>query len=74
MPMGVIEELRALGSVVDRLVEKFPEVPRDEIEDVVYDEHRSLDRGRVRDYVPILVEHDARDRLRRRPEYRFRSR
>lgn len=61
--MGINEELRALGGVVDRLVEKFPAIPRAEIENVVQQEHRSLDFGRVRDYVPILVEHAARDRL-----------
>ncbi len=63
--MGVSEELRALGGIVDRSVEKFPAVPRDKIEDVVQQEHRSLDTGRVRDFVPILVEHAARDRLTR---------
>jgi hypothetical protein len=61
--MGVTEELRALAVVVDRLAEKFPEVPREHIEDLVQQEHRSLDRGRVRDFVPLLVEHSARDRL-----------
>lgn len=63
--MGVIEELRALDHVVDRLAERYPAVPRDQIEDIVAEEHRSLDAGRLRDYVPILVEHAVRDRLRR---------
>ena len=62
--MGVIEELRALDHVVDRLVEKYPTVPRTQIEDIVEQEHRSLDAGRLRDYVPILVEHAVRNRLR----------
>ena len=61
--MGVIEELRALDGVVDRLAEKFPDMSRDQIEDVVQQEHRSLDTGRVRDFIPLLVEHAARDRL-----------
>ncbi|MFJ6026599.1 three-helix bundle dimerization domain-containing protein [Pseudarthrobacter sp. NPDC092424] len=63
-PNGVIEELRALGHVVDRLAEKYPDLPREHIEVIVEQEHRSLDSGRVRDYVPILVEHAVRDRLR----------
>lgn len=62
--MGVIEEMRALRDVVDRLAEKYPAVSRKHIEDIVEQEHRSLDTGRVRDYVPILVEHAVRDRLR----------
>lgn len=63
--MGVNEELRALSHVVDRLVDKYPAVPREHIEDIVQEEHRLLDAGRVRDYVPILVEHAAKDRLNR---------
>lgn len=63
--MGVNEELRALGHVVDRLADKYPTVPREDIEDIVQQEHRSLDAGRVRDYVPILVEHAAKERLNR---------
>ncbi|MEW1808911.1 three-helix bundle dimerization domain-containing protein [Pseudarthrobacter sp. NPDC080039] len=61
--MGFNEELRALGHVVDRLVDKYPDVPREEIEEIVQQEHHSLDEGRVRDYVPILVEPAAKDRL-----------
>jgi hypothetical protein len=63
--MGVSEELRALGDVVDRLAAKFPALPRERIEDVVQQEHRLLDSGRVRAFVPVLVEHAARDRLSR---------
>lgn len=63
--MGVNEEVRALGHVVDRLADKYPAVPREHIEEIVQQEHRLLDTGRVRDYVPILVEHAAKDRLNR---------
>ena len=62
--MGVIEELRALDHVVDRLAQKYPAVQRKHIEDIVEQEHRALEAGRLRDYVPILVEHAAKDRLR----------
>ncbi|MBT2248117.1 hypothetical protein JHV56_05310 [Arthrobacter sp. BHU FT2] len=62
--MGVSEEVRAMSAVVDRLAAKHPDVARQVIEDVVQDEHRSLDAGRLRDFVPVLVEHAARDRLR----------
>ena len=62
-PMRVTEELRALAVVVNRLVEKFPKVPEEQIEDVIQQERRSLDSGRARDFVPLLVEHSARDRL-----------
>lgn len=57
--------MRALGDVVDRLAAKFPALPRERIEDVVLQEHSLLDSGRVRAFVPVLVEHAARDRLSR---------
>ncbi|MFD2364824.1 MULTISPECIES: three-helix bundle dimerization domain-containing protein [unclassified Arthrobacter] len=63
--MGVSEELRALAEVVDRLAARFPGLSREQIEDVVQQEHRLLDTGRVRAFVPVLVEHAARDRLAR---------
>lgn len=63
--MGVNEEARALADIVDRLAGKYPKIRRDHIEDIVQQEHRSLDAGRVRDYVPLLVEHAAKDRLNR---------
>lgn len=56
-------EVRALMAVVDRLAERFPEEPRSVIENVVAEEHRVLDDGPIRDYVPVLVERAARFRL-----------
>lgn len=61
--MGVSEELRALGEVVDRLAARFPALSREQIEEVVQQEHSMLDTGRVRAFIPVLVEHAARDRL-----------
>jgi hypothetical protein len=65
--VGVCEELQALAGVVDRLAGKFPDVPREIVEEVVQQEHGSLDAGRVRDFVPVLVEHAARERLKAWP-------
>ena len=56
-------EARALMAVVERLAERFPNEQRSVIEDVVAEEHGSLDEGRIRDYVPILVERAAKLRL-----------
>ena len=56
-------ETEALQAVVDRLAERFPGEPRSVIEDVVAHEHSLFDEGRVRDYVPILVERAAKLRL-----------
>jgi hypothetical protein len=59
------EELKAIGKVVDRLVERFPSVPRSNIEEAVREEHGALENGRVRDFVPVLVERAAKARLSR---------
>jgi hypothetical protein len=61
-----------IRSVVDRLAARYPQAPRAHVENVVAHEYESLSGGRIRTYVPILVEHSARDRLHhevaRRPE------
>lgn len=57
------DEARAVVAVITHLTERFPDVPRSVIEDVVAEEHAGLSGGRIRDYVPVLVEHAARNRL-----------
>ena len=49
--------------VVERLAASYPETPRDHIEGVVADEYAILERGRIRNYIPILVERRAWNRL-----------
>ena len=56
-------EVQALAAVVDRLAERFREVERSVIEDLVAYEHSLFADGRVRDYIPILVERAAKLRL-----------
>jgi hypothetical protein len=51
-----IEEVRA------RLAERFPQLDEEVIEAAVRLAHSELTGG-IRDFVPVLVEHNARDRL-----------
>jgi hypothetical protein len=60
-------EAQAVAAVVDRLAERFPTVERSVIEDMVAHEHSLFAHGRVRDYIPILVERAAKLRLSGRP-------
>ena len=62
--MNPEEEERAIAQVVQRLSERFPAVPGDHILAIVTEEAGSMDGSPIRDFVPILVEHGARDRLR----------
>jgi hypothetical protein len=52
--------------LVERLAASYPETPRDHIEGVVADEYDVLDHhARIRNYIPILVERGAWNRLHR---------
>lgn len=62
--MSTEDEDRAVDAVVDRLADRFPAAGREHVAEVVDVEHHELDGNPIRDYVPVLVEHDARDRLR----------
>ena len=60
--MQTLDEERAVERVSERLVDRFPDVPEATVRALVNEAHDSLD-GPIRAYVPVLVEHAARDRL-----------
>ncbi len=62
--MDAAEEDLLVAQVVDRLSEHFPDTSRLRIAEVVDDEHHRLDGNPIRDFIPVLVEHAARVRLR----------
>jgi hypothetical protein len=57
------DEDRAIDEVVSRLSERFPTVSPERIAVVVDEELHRFDGGRVRDFVPVLVERAAKKRL-----------
>ena len=57
-------EAQALDGVRSRLRIRFPELGEDAVASAVSDAAAEM-TGPVRDYVPVLVEHNARDRLTR---------
>ena len=59
------DEAHAIDEVTERLADRFPTLERSHVEEIVQDEWHRLDDGRVRDFVPVLVEHEARERLRK---------
>lgn len=63
--MDDTEKHETIAKVTDRLCARYPETPRNYIASVVAEEYEQLDTGRIRTYIPTLVEHGARDRLRR---------
>ncbi len=54
----------AVEHVVQRLTERFPNVSPQVVEDTVADLHGGFDDATVRDFVPVIVEHDAKAKLR----------
>lgn len=59
------EKETIVRAVVDRLSVRFPEAPRPHIAGIVGEEYESLADGRIRSYIPTLIEHGARTRLHR---------
>ena len=60
-----IDDEETLRQVVDRLAEKFPDLPRPEIESAARAEFDALTGRPVRDYLSILTERAAKKRLKR---------
>jgi hypothetical protein len=58
-------EEHLVDRVVERLAARYPEAPRTLITEIVGEEYHGLDSGRIRAYVPTLVENGARTRLHR---------
>ena len=52
-----------IRKVADRLASRFPTAPRHRSEGIVAEEYDALETGRIRIYIPTLVENSARNRL-----------
>jgi translation initiation factor 2 alpha subunit (eIF-2alpha) len=60
-----IDDEETIRQVVERLDEKFPDVPRAEIEEVARAEFAALSDRPVRDFLTILTERAAKKRLKK---------
>ncbi|GIT81600.1 hypothetical protein LLS1_32690 [Leifsonia sp. LS1] len=54
------DELVAVEHAAERLAQRFPHVPRTRIEQLVQERHEEFSGAPVRDFVPVLVEHDVK--------------
>lgn len=59
------EKKSTIDQVVERLAGRFPEADRGLIAGIVSEEYDALDSGRIRTFIPTLVEKGAKTRLRR---------
>ena len=63
MTRDSIDEDMAAAEIVERLTERFPSLPHARIVNAVDDARSRFERAKVRDFVPVLVEREARARL-----------
>lgn len=63
MTRTVFDEEAELADIVERLQARFPHTPRHVIEARVAEARDHFARARVRDFVPVLIEREARARL-----------
>jgi hypothetical protein len=64
--MNGADEEQQIADVVTQLEQRFPAFSTQEIEIIVAEQVALLDGAPIRDYVPRLVEHGARNKLRQR--------
>ncbi len=56
-------ETRALTDMIDRLSNRFPLHSRANVAEIVSDVHQGYDDSGLRDFIPLLVEREARRKL-----------
>jgi molybdate-binding protein len=61
---GPADESVALEHAAQRISEKFPDVPREDIDRLVEEHSEEYDGAAIRDFVPVLVEHEVKAELR----------
>lgn len=61
---GGDDESAAVEEVIDRVAERFPDAPRERVEQLAHDEQAQFADAPVRQYVPVLIEHDVTEQLR----------
>jgi len=61
--MRLEDEVRAVDGVAERLSARFANLPSEIVVSIVKGIYSEFADSRIRDYIPVLVEHAARDRL-----------
>ena len=56
-------ERAELQHIAERLARQFPELPSDQIVRTIQGRYEQFEGSRIRDFVPVLVEHAARNEL-----------
>ncbi|MGA1828088.1 three-helix bundle dimerization domain-containing protein [Microbacterium sp.] len=60
-----VDEEGAFRDIVARLTAKYPEVPANRVAVIVGDVRSELSTAKVRDFVPLLAEQEAKKRIKK---------
>ena len=60
-----LSEQTVIDEVVARLTSRYPAIPKETVESIVHDVYARFDGRPLRDYVPLLVERNAKSELER---------
>ena len=60
-----LSEQTVIDEVVVRLSSRYPAISKEIVESIVHDVHARFDGRPLRDYVPLLVERNAKSELER---------
>lgn len=55
-----VDEEKAVGEIVERLHERFPDASLEAVHEAVGKARASFDTAKVRDFVPVLIEKEAK--------------
>ncbi|KAA9110172.1 three-helix bundle dimerization domain-containing protein [Microbacterium rhizomatis] len=59
----VADEAKAIVEITERLRERFPDASPQSVADAVEAARASFSESKVRDFIPVLIERDAKQRL-----------
>ena len=60
------DEDKEMADIIERLSKQFPAVPQAEVATLTHEAHHVMDGRPIRNYVPVLVEREVKERLKRR--------
>ncbi|CAN5574277.1 hypothetical protein BH10ACT10_BH10ACT10_00220 [soil metagenome] len=63
--METFEEAHAMTELIKRLQSSYPQAPGHTVDQLVTEVHREFDGRPIRDFVPVLVEREVAERLKR---------
>ena len=58
-----LDEDVAFREILERMTKKYPDVPADQIAEIVQSVRAEMADAKVRDFVPVLAEREAKSRI-----------